>query len=149
MEKPGRLQSMGSQRVGHDWATSLSLMDMTVSVKHILIHKFSYMSLKHLGYINVSEAFKQNYKIMSSESMCQSVLLPAMYKSAYCHHSCFSYYYRFLYCQFNSWIVFKMVTWFPMMLYTLYVVCSLCLDVSCKWLGGSWLFFIQSMLTLC
>ena len=24
-EKPGRLQSMGSQRVGHDWATSLSL----------------------------------------------------------------------------------------------------------------------------
>ena len=25
MEKPGRLQSMGSWRVGHDWATSLSL----------------------------------------------------------------------------------------------------------------------------
>ena len=25
MEKPGRLQSVGSQRVGHDWATSLSL----------------------------------------------------------------------------------------------------------------------------
>ena len=24
-EKPGRLQSMGSQRVGHDWAASLSL----------------------------------------------------------------------------------------------------------------------------
>ena len=24
-EKPGRLQSMGSQRVGHDWATSLHL----------------------------------------------------------------------------------------------------------------------------
>ena len=26
-EKPGRLQSMGSQRVGHDWATSLSFSD--------------------------------------------------------------------------------------------------------------------------
>ena len=25
IEKPGRLQSMGSQRVGHNWATSLSL----------------------------------------------------------------------------------------------------------------------------
>ena len=25
MEEPGRLQSMGLQRVGHDWATSLSL----------------------------------------------------------------------------------------------------------------------------
>ena len=26
MEEPGGLQSMGSQRVGHDWATSLSLL---------------------------------------------------------------------------------------------------------------------------
>ena len=26
MEEPGRLQSMGSQRVRHDWATSLSLL---------------------------------------------------------------------------------------------------------------------------
>jgi len=26
-EGPGRLQSMGSQRVGHDWATSLSLSE--------------------------------------------------------------------------------------------------------------------------
>ena len=35
MEKPGRLQTMGSQRVGHDWATSLSLsftMNMGVHV---------------------------------------------------------------------------------------------------------------------
>ena len=30
MEEPGRLQSMGSKRVRHDWATSLSL-------KHILL----------------------------------------------------------------------------------------------------------------
>ena len=29
-EEPGRLQSMGSQRVGHDWATSLSLMIKTL-----------------------------------------------------------------------------------------------------------------------
>ena len=28
-EKPGRLQSMGSRRVGHDWATSLSLFTFT------------------------------------------------------------------------------------------------------------------------
>ena len=28
MEEPGRLQSMGSQRVGHDWATSLYFMDL-------------------------------------------------------------------------------------------------------------------------
>ena len=29
MEEPGRLQSMGSQRVGHNWATSLSLCGYT------------------------------------------------------------------------------------------------------------------------
>ena len=29
MEEPGRLQSMGSRRVGHDWATSLSLYLLT------------------------------------------------------------------------------------------------------------------------
>ena len=29
-KEPGRLQSMGSQRVGHDWATSLSLFTCTV-----------------------------------------------------------------------------------------------------------------------
>ena len=29
MEEPGGLQSMGSQRVGHDWATSLSLFIFT------------------------------------------------------------------------------------------------------------------------
>ena len=28
-EEPGRLQSMGSQRVGHDWVTSLSLPPVT------------------------------------------------------------------------------------------------------------------------
>ena len=33
--EPGRLQSMGSQRVGHDWATSLSNQSMRV---HIVSH---------------------------------------------------------------------------------------------------------------
>ena len=32
MEEPGRLQSMGSQRVGQDWATSLSLSVMKTKI---------------------------------------------------------------------------------------------------------------------
>ena len=35
-EKPGKLQSMGSQRVGHDWATSLSLL------YHFIFHWFCF-----------------------------------------------------------------------------------------------------------
>ena len=31
-EEPGRLQSMGSQRVGHDWATSLHLTKQIATV---------------------------------------------------------------------------------------------------------------------
>ena len=47
MEEPGRLQSMGLQRVGHDWATSLSLSIYntyiwTVTVATKLKHTCSY-----------------------------------------------------------------------------------------------------------
>ena len=35
MEEPGRLQSMGSKRVRHDWATSLYLFNITVTFLHI------------------------------------------------------------------------------------------------------------------
>ena len=38
-EKPGRLQSMGSQRVGHDWATSLSLFTFLSSLS--LVQSFA------------------------------------------------------------------------------------------------------------
>ena len=36
MEEPGRLQSMGSQRVGHDWVTSLSLSGDNFTMASIL-----------------------------------------------------------------------------------------------------------------
>ena len=38
MEEAGRLQSMGSQRVGHDWATSLSLFTFTLILKKIVAY---------------------------------------------------------------------------------------------------------------
>ena len=38
MEEPGRLQSMGSLRVGHDWATSLSLFHFTTLEKEMATH---------------------------------------------------------------------------------------------------------------
>ena len=42
-EKPGRLQSMGSQRVGHDWATSPSPLYIGKEVcMHIYIYLFIY-----------------------------------------------------------------------------------------------------------
>ena len=38
MEEPGRLQSMGSLRVGHDWATSLSLFTFHALEKEMATH---------------------------------------------------------------------------------------------------------------
>ena len=48
-EEPGRLQSMGLQRVGHDWATSLHIVDyvrlsfkwMAKSFSYTYINSFS------------------------------------------------------------------------------------------------------------
>ena len=40
MENPGRLQAMGSQRVEHDWATSLLYMD--VSYQYIVLEGHTY-----------------------------------------------------------------------------------------------------------
>ena len=37
-EEPGRLQSMGSHRVGHDWATSLSLFTFHALEKEMATH---------------------------------------------------------------------------------------------------------------
>ena len=37
-EEPGRLQSMGSLRVGHDWATSLSLFHFDALEKEMATH---------------------------------------------------------------------------------------------------------------
>ena len=36
MEEPGRLQSMGSQRVGHEWVTSLQFRHKVFSTKELL-----------------------------------------------------------------------------------------------------------------
>ena len=38
MEEPGRLQSMGSQRVGHDWVTSLSFFLYFLLEKEMATH---------------------------------------------------------------------------------------------------------------
>ena len=44
-EEPGRLQSMGSLRVGHDWATSLSL-----SLKYFLLLKWVKLNLDFITF---------------------------------------------------------------------------------------------------
>ena len=48
-EEPGGLQSMGSQRVGLDWATSLSLQPQTYYVPDVcLTHILSFFIIIHL-----------------------------------------------------------------------------------------------------
>ena len=52
MEEPGRLQSMGSQRVGHDWATKLSLSFLLYTTTHTTVK------------INLKSERNQPYKLM-------------------------------------------------------------------------------------
>ena len=41
-EEPGRLQSTAAQRVGHDWATSLTLFTQSISVLSTRFYKYLY-----------------------------------------------------------------------------------------------------------
>ena len=48
MEETGRLQSMGSQKVGHDWVTSLSLYPINIVFDSILfLYLKKYRNLHH------------------------------------------------------------------------------------------------------
>ena len=49
-EEPGRLQSMGSQRVSHDWATSLSL---SCSCIHMYIFMYACIHARTHTYIHI------------------------------------------------------------------------------------------------
>ena len=62
MEKPGRLQSMGSQRVWHDWATSLSLFSLQLSFVFTLWPSF-FLSLPPLNlFTSLSWRIQMNHQ---------------------------------------------------------------------------------------
>ena len=43
-EKPGRLQSKGSQRVGHDWATELNWTELSLTFRSLIHFEFIFVS---------------------------------------------------------------------------------------------------------
>ena len=61
MEEPGRLQSMGLQMVGHDWATSLSLSSFSfhiiVYVQNLKELRSNYNKVKDMILIYKSQSF--------------------------------------------------------------------------------------------
>ena len=61
MEEPDRLQSMGSQRVGHDWATSLSSLSEELKNKYAEANNKIIEIKNSLEWINsrISEAEEQ------------------------------------------------------------------------------------------
>ena len=69
MEEPGGLQSTGSQRVGHDWETSLSL-----SYSIVLIHNILFIYLSVDGYLNCFHFLVKDVVVMKFyvEVLCES-----------------------------------------------------------------------------
>ena len=57
MEKPGRLQSVGSQRVGHDGATSLSMVvqPCEYTKKTSDLYNFKWWILWYVNYISIKK----------------------------------------------------------------------------------------------
>ena len=75
-EEPGRLQSMGSQRVRHDWATSLSLSLSVYSCHLFLISSASVKSLAFLTFI--VPIFEWNVALVSLIFLKRSVVFPIL-----------------------------------------------------------------------
>ena len=96
-EEPGRLQSIGSRRVGHDWATSLSLFTFHALEKEMATHSSilawripgtgcavygvskSQTQLKQLSSINsmpIESVMLTNHLIL-----CHPLLLPSIFPS--------------------------------------------------------------------
>ena len=67
MEEPSRLQSMGSQRVGHDWATSLHFQNLLFIIP-LFQHISMYCSLspQYMRQRNSSSLGKRNPKRLFS-----------------------------------------------------------------------------------
>ena len=86
MEEPDRLQSMGSQRVGHDWATSLSLFTFS-SVTHLclILCNPKDCSIPGLSITNSQKFLKLMfiYSVMPSNHLilCHPLLLPSTFPS--------------------------------------------------------------------
>ena len=58
IEKPCRLQSMGSQRVGHDWATSLHFTSFTFGGVYTFCSNFSIFKIsikRHPSFLHIDE----------------------------------------------------------------------------------------------
>ena len=72
-EKPGRLQSMGLQRVGHDWATFLSFLSF-----HDLKWKWKFLSRVWLFETSWTRAFQaplsMEFSSKKTEVFCHSLL---------------------------------------------------------------------------
>ena len=63
-EKPGRLQSVGLQRVGHDWATSLSLFTPYHSYTHSWQFHSSLAFGNHISQVSSSTNLKNIWSLL-------------------------------------------------------------------------------------
>ena len=71
-EKPGRLQSMESQRVGHDWATSLKIIQYAAFGVWLLSLSVGFSGFLHIeSWISLSSLFTAEYcSIVSDGKGC-------------------------------------------------------------------------------
>ena len=95
MKEPGRLQSMGSQRVGHNWVTSLSLFFLSVYLNlwsivisspfinglsrlFLLLHQQSISVSGHV-LINVTLYFSQNFLFIHISNLQRTLSIFFLY----------------------------------------------------------------------
>ena len=85
MEEPDKLQSMGSQRVGHDWATSLSLffgIGMKTDLFQSCGHRWDFQICWHIECSTLTASFFRIWNRSAGISLLPLALLVVMLPKA-------------------------------------------------------------------
>ena len=98
MEEPGRLQSRGSQRVGHDWGTSLALSFQTCQVAFEASMWFVNIFPPHKTHPNCPLVIRSKHFVFSSVTHSMLFLIS---RSSY---SLFSYLWNSFLTPFFLWL---------------------------------------------
>ena len=85
MEEPGRLQSVGSQRVRHNWATSLSLWSQEVWILQLFFFFQDYLTVTSIFHFHIHCKIILSFSAMASLNFVRNEIESVIHFREHCH----------------------------------------------------------------
>ena len=86
MKEPIRLQSMGLQRIGHNWATALNSSHTSASLLMSSLVGFLFVSSKKVSFMKAEIVFVSAHQQTLGFKFYQTFALPTRVRSSLSHH---------------------------------------------------------------